>query len=204
MPRIKNLVGQKFNRLLVVEDSGKRSNANRQVIWKCLCDCGNYAFIESVTLKRQKSCGCIVKERVVKPIHGHCRRKKTSKTYFSWASMIQRCTNKNNPKYPIYGGRGITVCEQWKNDFAIFLKDMGVRPNGMTLERINVNGNYEPSNCIWDTPKAQANNKRCNRILEFDGKKMTVSQWSDFIGISHVSLRMRLHRKWPLEKALCK
>lgn len=133
--------------------------------------------------------------------HGHSRKGKMTPTYQAWANMKRRCLDPKSSRYPRYGGRGIKLCYQWRS-FDAFLLDMGVKPDGMTLERKDVNGNYEPSNCIWATLKQQANNKTSNRLLTHDGATLTTSQWAERVGINHVSLRMRLHRGWSVERAL--
>lgn len=115
--------------------------------------------------------------------------------------MKRRCYDPNNHKYQQYGARGIAVCERWMS-FDNFLADMGPKPAGMTLERKNVNGHYTPKNCIWASPKTQANNKTSNRLLTHNGVTLTSAQWAERTGINYVSLRMRLHRGWSVERAL--
>jgi hypothetical protein len=112
--------------------------------------------------------------------------------------MIQRCLNPNNPSYPDYGGRGITVCHRWLN-FENFLKDMGDRPAGTTLGRIENNKGYKPSNCAWQTHEEQANNRRDNRYIDFAGRHLTVAQWERLLNIPGTALQRRIHRtikKW--------
>lgn len=122
-------------------------------------------------------------------------------SYSSWSSMIGRCTNPKCVAFPDYGGRGIEVCDRWM-DFESFLEDMGERPAGLTLDRINNNGNYEPGNCRWATRKQQHNNRRANRLLSLNGETMTVAEWSEKLEIPLPGLHARLHRKWPVERAL--
>lgn len=131
--------------------------------WDCLCDCGEYTTVEEYKLKAKKtlSCGCYRREmhKLKTSTHGM----HTSATYNSWDTMTQRCTNIRNSNYSYYGGRGITICDRWLESFENFLEDMGVRPEGKTLDRIDVDGNYEPSNCRWATYSEQSSNKRKQR-----------------------------------------
>lgn len=133
--------------------------------------------------------------------HGHSRRGLITPTYQSWSNMLRRCGDSRNAKYSQYGGRGIVICEQWLM-FDNFLADMGEKPKNMTLERIDVNGNYEPRNCKWASMKEQANNKTNNRLITWLGETKTESQWASHIGISFPALRTRFYRGWPIEKAL--
>ena len=196
--RIKDITGQKFNKLTVIEYAGRRES-NRNSRWLCLCECGNTVTVDGSTLRllRQKSCGCARKKRFMPKIHGLC----ASSEYSSWKGMHTRCYNKTNHKYPIYGGRGITVCPEW-HDAKAFLDDMGKKPTKHhSINRKDNDGNYTPENCEWATPKEQANNKRTNRIIKHNGLSMTVSQWADHLNISFVALRMRLHRGWGITKS---
>lgn len=123
-----------------------------------------------------------------------------TKTYQSWRHMKSRCNNPSNLDYPNYGGRGITVCDRWLNDYDAFFEDMGERPKGFSLDRINNNGNYEPLNCRWATPTEQANNKRNNSILTINGKTQTLSQWAKEKNIHHTVLLYRINARLPPEQ----
>lgn len=165
MPAAKQLDGQVFGRLTVI---GRFRSRNGRVTWLCRCECGKLheAVSHALTSGHTKSCGCWKDERNTStaPTHGHAKRGYKSPTYYSWCAMWTRCTNPNVKSYKDYGGRGVQICDRWK-DFENFLADMGERPEGRTLDRINVNGNYEPGNCRWATRKEQAiNTQRASRL----------------------------------------
>lgn len=158
----KDLQGKRFGRLLVIERAGsvyrKNSNICRDALWRCLCDCGKERKVISGNLTRgtSNSCGCL-RDDGRKKYASQTNREIYSKEYRIWAQMIHRCKNKNAI---YYGGRGIKVCERWKGSYKSFLEDMGRCPNGCSIDRINVNGNYDPSNCRWTTATIQSRNQR--------------------------------------------
>lgn len=162
-------IGKIFNRLTVLADAGQDLRSKRRV--KCRCACGKETEADLYNVKSGavKSCGCLFVEvgRACKT-HGHTRKNgehHTSPEYNSWLSMKSRCLNSSADNFKHYGGRGIIICDRWLHSFENFLSDMGTRPAGESLERKNNNGNYDPSNCIWATRKAQANNRRSNKCL---------------------------------------
>ena len=125
-----------------------------------------------------------------------------TRTFKSWEGMKQRCLNPRAPDYARYGGRGIRVNEAWAESFETFLRDMGERPVGLTLDRMDVNGNYEPGNCRWATLSRQQRNRRDTVSLTFAGQTLSVADWADDLGIKPKLIRERLKNGWPLERAL--
>jgi hypothetical protein len=199
----KDIAGQRFGRWTVVQHIGRESASSRDHRWLCRCDCGTERSVKGSDLRAGKSasCGCAGRERskLNRPFlkHGLSR----TPTYVVWCGMRERCNCATHKDYPDYGGRGIKVCARW-NDYAAFLADMGERPAGLTIERRDTDGDYEPSNCYWATYTEQNNNRRFNVFLERGDRRQTVAQWAHEFGLHPDRLRARLKRGWPLEKAL--
>lgn len=194
-----DLEGQVFNRLTVIGYAGKKGIKS---YWYCRCKCKNITRVGTSHLKRgdTKSCGCLIIERTkeTQTKHGHCRDGKTSLTYKTWKGMLQRCRGKHSN----YGGRGIIVCKRWKK-YENFLQDMGERPEGLTLDRIDNNGNYCPENCRWANKSVQANNTSKTVFLTFRDKTLSISQWAEKMEINYTTLHNRLYiHHWSIEKAL--
>ena len=156
MPKTKHVIGTRFGRLTITERMGTRIT--------CRCDCGVITIVSLANLctGHTVSCGCLRTETIIARSlkHGHARRAKHHPLYVVWTSMMKRCSNTACKDWPNYGGRGITVCAEWRNSFDAFLADMGPRPDGTSLDRMNNDGNYEPCNCRWATRIEQNHNQR--------------------------------------------
>ena len=254
----KNLIGEKFGKLTVLEYSGK--NEKGYDLWKCKCDCGNYAAVNEKSLKNghTKSCGCIHKAKDLtgmkfgnltaiknlgrktgnilwlchcdcgKDIKCYqynlergtstscgclrsfyakqtrcCHGESTGTLYKKWGSIKTRCYNKKIPCYKNYGGRGIKICDDWLKfwNFREWAYKNGYS-DGLTLERIDVNGNYEPDNCKWISMAEQQSNKRTSVFITYNGVKKTLSQWSKELGLSKEAIRYRYNVGWTPEECL--
>lgn len=195
------LLGQRFGRLVVIGEAPKQKHL---VAWVCKCDCGNTTVVPTQSLRRNlsRSCGCLRDETNSLRITKH--KGWGTRMYYIWQSMIQRCTNPNSKAYKDYGGRGITVCEEWKNDFQSFYDWAMVYgyTDELTIDRIDNNKGYSPDNCRWTTPKEQANNTRQNHYITYNGITKTISQWAEEIQIPHTILRGRLRMGWSIERML--
>lgn len=175
----------KYGRLTIIETLADRRARVR-------CDCGNEKTVRVDYMKagRTLSCGCLRAEMLSKRRTTHGMTE--SREYRAWRKMKERCYLPNTLNFNRWGGRGITVCEKWRNSFEAFLADMGPCPDRGTLDRINVDGNYEPGNCRWITHKEQMNNMSSNVIIEHDGKALTMAQWAEYLGIKYATLRRRI------------
>lgn len=185
----KRVGGQKIGRLRLVQRIVKPEKA-KPYYWVCVCDCGSIAEIPEYAFSVKQpteSCGCILREIFRKKSlrHGESVNGKLSPEYSSYRHMKARCCIKTNKKYPSYGGRGIKICDRWLESFSNFLEDMGRKPSKeCTLGRIDNDGNYEPSNCRWETPLQQANNKRNNVFINYQGESFTIAQFARKVNMS--------------------
>ena len=195
-----DLIGMRFGNFVVIE---KLSGSGNQKKWKCKCDCGNERACYQTNLIRgtSTSCGCL-RSYYAKQSR-NCHGESTSILYKKWTSMKTRCFNKNNPTYKSYGGRGITICKEWL-DFWTFREwayEKGYK-DGLSIERIDVNGNYCPENCCWIEVSEQANNKRRSAFIEYGGKRQTASQWAKELGVGKDTITYRVRAGWTPEECL--
>ena len=202
MARTIDLTGQRFGMLVAIKrGSPHQSPSRKQVTWVCKCDCGETVTVQRSGLRNGAtlSCGCL-RGKVDAAKSALFASRKAE--YNCWSSMKDRCLNRNNQDFAIYGGRGIKVCDRWSESFGAFFEDMGARPSARhSIDRINSDGDYEPSNCRWALPCEQNRNKRSNRFIEFNGKRQVISDWAKDLGISFSSLSERL-QKHPADIAL--
>lgn len=221
--KLPSLVGRVFECLTVLEKGPRDKHFNWQ--WLCQCSCGKPPFLvfqNALLTGKTLSCGCVRSERASKRFmkHGHSAtsvaERSDGTSYFSdgnrqtltftgWMAMLQRCSNPNNVGYRRYGARGIKVCERWQK-FENFLADMGERRPGLTIDRIDVDGNYEPGNCRWATMKEQARNKSNNVMLTHNGQTKCLDEWANDpsrpAGLSAKAFIGRIGEGWTIEEAL--
>lgn len=183
-----DLSGRRFTRLVALRSELVQTRSKKQTMWLCVCDCGKQKYVMSSFLfsGAVKSCGCARNERIASLNRSH-GKSRGGGAYKSWQSMIQRCNNPNSPMYYAYGGRGITVCERWTS-FEAFIEDLGERPKGGSLERIDPNGNYEPQNCKWLPMELQAKNKTTNRHVLVNGERMIQADAARLLGVGPQAL----------------
>jgi len=169
----------------------------QRTAWLCECVCGRQKVVNAYSLTHGRShhCGC--------QSSGHTTHGQTGTREFRiWALIKSRCFNPNVPAFKFYGGRGIVMCQRWRDSFEAFLQDMGECPPGFQIDRINNNGNYEPGNCRWTDKLTQANNTRTNKFLEFNGERLTYAQWARKVGIHVTTIHRRVKRQLSVNAVL--
>lgn len=198
-----DLTGKKFGRLTVIRQDGRDDYG--RIKWLCECECGRISTIIGNLLKNgtTKSCGCLRSEEVKS--HGIRHGMSRSNVYYDWCNMKARCSNPNLANYKNYGGRGISVCERWVDDFQTFYDDVSELPyfgeDGYSLDRINNDGDYEPGNVRWADDVTQCNNTRRTILIEYDGRVLSLMEWARELGINHSTLYYRIKRGWDIERA---
>lgn len=205
--RYEDLAGKRYGILTAVSYQGRAGN---NAAWLVRCDCGTEKTVKSTNLKRSKSCGCLTAGMISvrNRTHGLTTNGKRHALFDTWSGMIQRCYSMTSPSYPGYGGRGIAVCDRWLNGqagltaFECFLADMGPRPARHSLDRIDNDGNYEPSNCRWAEIKTQQRNRRSNHKVTFRGKEMTMTEAIELSGLNEATVWGRLKLGWSETDAL--
>lgn len=198
MPIPIDLTGQRFGRLVVTKRHFERKGYLSSN-WECVCDCGNIAVVHCSNLKynRTKSCGCLHKEAVTK--HGL----RYAPEYQIWSAIKDRCYNEKRPEYCDYGGRNITMCDEWQDSFEAFYRDMGPRPSSKhSVERRDNDKGYCKENCYWASRIEQANNTRRNIFYEYNGISRTLAAWCHELGLNYATTYGRIHhRGWTAEEA---
>lgn len=191
----KDMTGQKFGRLTVIKYA--YSDKHHNAVWQCQCECGNIVEVRGDTLRNgnTKSCGCLCTTH----------HKSNTRLYHTWQQAKDRCYNKNNKDYQGYGGRGIVVCDEWKDDFEAFYDwamDNDYRDD-LTLDRVDVNSNYTPDNCRWLTIKQQNRNKQNNKNYTINGETKCLAEWCEILNLKYNRIYNRIHKyHWPIERAL--
>lgn len=198
--KTKDLSGRTFGRWIVLNKSPVRRNGC--VCWECKCSCGVVKVVPGTALRNgaSTSCGCFARELSGQRLRAHGKAR--DELYGTWYRMMQRCENPQDRAYKHYGARGISVCDRWRESVDNFISDMTPRPKGTSLDRIDNTRGYSPDNCRWATDVEQARNRRSNHLIQHNGCTTTLQEWSELIGISTSTIRHRLKRGWPAERAL--
>ena len=196
--QFKDVSGKKFNKLTALH---RLHNTKGKTKWLCVCDCGNFAevILSDLQLNKTKSCGCL-KYESNKTNHGKIQKP----LYKTWQNMKQRCYNSNNKSYNNYGGRGIAVCSEWLNDFQAFYNWSVVNgyKNGLQIDRIDVNGDYEPNNCRYITAKENSNNRRNTKLYTIDNSTKPLSEWCNTQNLNYCTVWRRIRHGWSIRRAL--
>ncbi len=182
------------NRLTFIENVEKIKYYHQQAMYRCTCGNTTVVRIDHVNKNTVRSCGCLQKEIVSGRFKTHGFS--GTKEHAIWKSIIQRCINPRNASYKNYGQKGITICEEWRNSFEAFFRDMGTKPEKMSIDRIDNTRSYSKDNCKWSTNKEQQNNKSSNRILILNGRSQNLQEWANELGMNHKMLRRRVRLGW--------
>lgn len=202
MTKCLDLVGKKFNRLTVIKRVENDKKGNSQ--WLCECECGNRIIINGYRLKNEKtrSCGCLQKEKMKNNSLGITHGLSHHRLYEIWWGIKKRCLNSKSYAYKHYGQRGISICQEWLDDFMNFYNwaiQNGYKED-LSIDRIDVNGNYEPSNCRWATAKIQMNNTTRNHYITYNKQTKTLAQWADFFKVDYKFLKSKIRYNKNIEK----
>lgn len=207
-----DLTGRSFGRWRALSAQRGHRSKRYETFWHCVCEpelggCGARGLVPGWQLLGggSLSCGCLRREAaaVATITHGATRGRSASPEFTAWLAMLGRCNNPNNNRFSYYGARGIRVCAEWANDFAAFLAHIGPRPSPQhSVDRINVNGNYEPGNVRWASRVEQCRNKRSNVVVEFRGERRCISEWAECTGLPYYTVQRRLSWGWPVDAAL--
>ena len=207
MSRLSDLTGERFGRLTVINRAENAKDGHAR--WNCLCDCGNHTVACGNDLKKgtTRSCGCMRLDKIEEMVktnteNGHGQSH--SRLYSIWSNMKQRCYNSKVPEYHLYGGRGVTICDEWLSDFRSFY-DWAMShgyEESLSIDRIDVNKGYSPDNCRWATAKEQSNNTRANRRFSINGISKTLKEWSEEYSMDYDKAKSRIYIGWSIEEAL--
>ena len=191
-PQAQDITGMQYGRLRVIHPV-RRPNGGK-LEWLALCDCGRYTIQRGTDLRRglSRSCGCLQRELTSRRRRQHGMA--DSPEYKTWSDIRNRCQNPNSQRYPQYGARGIEVCSRWQDSFEAFYADMGPRPDGCSLDRVDNNGPYSPENCRWAGAITQANNKRSNLRVRWFGITQTLAEWARVLDVPYRTLQSRYRR----------
>lgn len=195
MARREDVTGNRYGRFVVTGEAPQRGH-HRYVFARCDCGTEKNVCLDSLRGGGTVSCGCFLSDiNKSRSTHGWARRGPKPSEYTTWCSMIRRCANPRDSAFYRYGGRGITVCERWRHDFAAFLADMGPKPSAKhSIDRIDNDGPYSPENCRWATLTEQGRNTRRNRVIEAFGERMCSSAWQEKTGVLAITARRRVAR----------
>lgn len=199
--RLIDLTGKRFGRLVVIK---RAPTVDKKTMWECQCDCGKKVICNSEYLRNgdTKSCGCLFRDIVSEKAKTHGMT--NTKLYKKYRRMVYRCENPNAKSYKDYGGRGIKVCPEWRNDFLKFYEwcmSSGYQ-EGLTIDRIDNNGDYSPDNCRWATKIQQDNNRRNNKFISYNGETHTLAEWNRICGFTRGTIDGRLSKGWSVERAI--